>query len=132
MPAPVWDKTFSFVHNELNLMRQRSLIHTINVNIDTTAESQNRTDFSACFLHSRLRTETVLTLGPSTGAGFVLIRLEASKGGFTDCGVVVGGGCVVIGRRPPSWNKKPQWMHFSFIKTGISTFFFITAYFICI
>jgi hypothetical protein len=42
--------------------------------------------------------------------------LEASKGGFTDCGVVVGGGCVVIGRRPPSWNKNLQSIHFSFIK----------------
>jgi hypothetical protein len=38
----------------------------------------------------------------------------------------------VIGRRPPSWNKKPQWMYFSFIKTDINTFFFITAHFICI
>ena len=93
------------------------------------SESQNRTDFSACFLHARLRTEIVLTLGPSTGAGFVLIRLEASKGGFTDCGVVVGGGCVVIGRRPPSWNKKPELMYFSFIKTDINIVFLITAHF---
>jgi hypothetical protein len=44
----------------------------------------------------------LLTLGPSTGIGLVLIRLEASNGGFADCGVVVGGGCVVIGRRPPN------------------------------
>jgi hypothetical protein len=44
----------------------------------------------------------LLTLGPSTGIGLVLIRLEASNGGFTDCGVVVGGGCVVIGKSPPS------------------------------
>jgi hypothetical protein len=44
----------------------------------------------------------LLTLGPSTGIGLVLIRLEASNGGFTDCGVVVGGGSVVIGRRPPN------------------------------
>ena len=83
-------------------MGQRSLIQLININVDTTDKAQNHTDFSACFLHARLRTEAVLTLGPSTGTGFVLIRLEASKGGFTDCGVVVGGGCVVIGRRPPS------------------------------
>lgn len=90
------------MQDELNLMGQRSLSHPINVNIDQMAKPKNHTDFSACFIHARLRTETVLTLGPSTGTGFVLIRLEASKGGFTDCGVVVGGGCVVIGRRPPS------------------------------
>jgi hypothetical protein len=83
-------------------MGQRNLIHPIKFTIDTTAKSQNHTDFSACFLHAKFGTETVLTLGPSTGTGFVLIRLEASKGGFTDCGVVVGGGWVVIGRRPPS------------------------------
>jgi hypothetical protein len=83
-------------------MRQMRLNQPVKVNIDTITKAENPTDFSICFLHARLRTEIVLTLGPSTGTGFVLIRLEASKGGFTDCGVVVGGGCVVIGRRPPS------------------------------
>lgn len=61
--------------------------------------------FSLSSYHARLRIRLLLTLGPSTGTGFVLIRLEASKGGFTDCGVVVGGGCVVIGRRPPNWKE---------------------------
>jgi hypothetical protein len=50
----------------------------------------------------------LLTLGPSTGIGFVLIKLEASNGGFTGWGVVVGGGCVVTGRRPPNWKKEPS------------------------
>jgi hypothetical protein len=102
MPTPARDSIFPFVWEDLNLMGQRSVTQPIKINIDTIAKAQNYTDFSTCFSHARLRTEIVLTLGPSTGTGFVLIRLEASKGGFTDCGVVVGGGCVVIGRRPPS------------------------------
>lgn len=51
---------------------------------------------------NEFKARVLLTLGPSTGIGLVLIRLEASNGGFTDCGVVVGGGCVVIGKSPPN------------------------------
>lgn len=43
-----------------------------------------------------------LTTGPSMGTGWLLIKLEASKGGRSFSVVVVGGGSVDIGTSDPN------------------------------
>lgn len=45
----------------------------------------------------------ILTPVPSAFTGIWLIRLEASKGGFTGGGDVVGGAGVVIGKSEPNY-----------------------------
>lgn len=55
-------------------------------------------------VHINQYVKSTLTLGPSIFTGFPLTRFDDSIGGFTGCIVVVGGGCVVIGRREPSCN----------------------------